>query len=341
MRVKTLVYVVYKLIILLFIVCNVSCTRTDEIFANDDKIYFKFSDSILLKHNLKILDVGNSYTNDATAFLPYLVKKLGVNIDDVCLYKAILGGASFKHWYNVYHDLNSSSYVVSKVVGGIDANVEEGTGDAFDGSYFRRLLSDETWDVIIIHPLSRYATNYEEWWLHDNAGYLRELLEILLEHQPNCNIGFLLVHSPSSDYITNVEHSSLVRWEHIANAAQRFVEEYRIPVLIPYGTAIQNLRATEFNNGAELTRDGTHLGNGLARYTAACCYYESLLAPRTGVSILGQDISYEIVENPETSQYSVIASNMETAQKAAVLACKYPYSYLNPNDFEIEQIIHY
>ena len=320
-----------------FVVCCLSCTSTDDLVTEED-IVFLPSDRVLLKPSLKVLDIGNSYTNDATAYLPYLIEKLGVALDDMCLYKATLGGASFKHWYNVYHDLNNSTYEVSRVIGGLDANVVEGKGDVSDGSLFRNLLSEEIWDVIIVHPLGRYATNYDAWWQQSEAGYLKELLDIIMGHQQNCFIGFLLVHSPDDEYSTNEEHSSLARWEKTALATQRFVQECKINILIPYGTAIQNLRATELNNELELTRDGAHLGNGLARYTAACCYYEALLAHRTGVSILEKDIPYVVPEVPEKSQYSVTNSNMITAQKAAVLAYMNPYICSNPNVFEIESL---
>lgn len=318
-----------------------SCSQTDDVIVYPHEVgLLRPSDSILLKPNLKVLDIGNSYTNDATAYLPDLVKKLGVDDNNFCLFSATFGGASFKKWYQVYQDISTATYQIKKVVGDLNDNVEVGVGPSFDGSLFRKLLSQETWDLIIIHPLSIYATNYEGWWGHSDSGYLKELLEIIKYHQPNCTIGFLLIHSPADDYSTNEEKSSIVRWEHIANAAQLFAQENDI-ILIPYGTAIQNLRATGFNNDAELTRDGTHLGLGLARYTAACCYYEALLAPRTGVSILGKDIPYKVDENPERSQYSVTSANMVTAQKAAVLACKDPFHCINPNDYEIEEIIPY
>lgn len=315
-----------------------SCSEAVELQPIEEEAVFQPSDIVLLKPDLKVLDIGNSYTEDATAYLPYLVDRLGVDVGDICLYKAILSGASYKHWYEVYHDLNYNPYEVSKVIGNLEANVTEGTGAAYDGILFRKLLKEVNWDVIIIHQLGRYATNYEEWWSPSVGGYLKELLAIIHDNQPNCTIGFLLVHSPMADYPTNVEHSSVARWEHIANATRQFVQDKRINILIPYGTAIQNLRATELNNNLDLTRDGAHLGLGLARYTASCCYYEALLAHRTGVSLLGRYIPYVIEDKPEKSQYSVTAENIETAQKAAVLACRKPYICMNPDTCDIDSI---
>ena len=265
------------------------------------------------------------------------MKELHADVRYICLYKATKGGASFRDWYNIYHN-EGSYYEVSKVFGGLKANVEEGRAEAKDGSLFRRLLSNEKWDMIIIHQFSKYATLYEEWNGQGPSGYLKELLGVIKYYQPDCTIGFMLIHSYDDDYSGNEEHSSYERWSNLARAAQQFVQVENTAVVIPYGTAIQNLRETRFNDDMELTRDGTHLGLGLARYTAACCYYETLIAPRTGVSILGKNIPFSLPDDPETSQYGVTHKNMETAQKAAVLALQHPFLCLNPDSYSIDEL---
>ncbi|MBQ2522872.1 MAG: hypothetical protein II541_01580, partial [Prevotella sp.] len=75
--------------------------------------------SLLKKPNLKVLDIGNSYTDDATAMLPLIVKASGADVSDMCLYKAIRGGASFKNWYDIFYDKDPSSYSIKKVIGGM------------------------------------------------------------------------------------------------------------------------------------------------------------------------------------------------------------------------------
>ena len=301
-------------------------------------LFVRGDNSVLSKPNLKVLDIGNSYTDDATAYLPEIVAKLGVDVSDMCLYKAIRGGASFWNWYNIYSDSDPYNYHISKVLGGLKANVSEGSCEPYDGSLFREALTGEQWDVIIIHQYSAYATSYDQWFGNGRDGYLTELLELLKRHQPQCQIGFLLIHSYAGDYVGNVEHSAFDRWVNIAAAAKRLVDDYDIELIIPYGTAVQNLRTTEYNNQYDLTRDLTHLGSGLARYTAACCYYESLIAPRTGVSMLGANIPYLLDNIPETSQISVTEENMLTAQKAAKLAVMYPFKCYWPNNYSAEKI---
>jgi hypothetical protein len=290
-------------------------------------------DDILKKPRLKVLDIGNSYTQDATYMLKLLTKVNQMDVSDMCLYVAIRGGGSFKSWYDVYHDSDHKTYYISKVIGGINANISTGTGEPNDGALFREVLTNETWDIIIINPHPKYAPYYDKWKETEDYGCLNEFLSVIKKYQPRAKIGFLLVHSYWDHYGANTEKSSLLRWELIANSVKSLCEEYPIDLVIPYGTAIENLRSSSINNECDLTRDGVHCGFGLARYTAACCYYESLLAPRSGITIIGNTARYD-ASNDESAYpaISVTDDNALIAQWAAVLATKNYYECVNPED---------
>ena len=288
---------------------------------------------VLSKPTLKVLDIGNSYTINATTLLPLVTEASGSNISNMCLYKAIRGGASFKNWYDVYCDKDTTHcYTISKVLGGLSTNVSTGIGTKGDGSLFRKFLTDEQWDIIIIHQVSTYAPYYELWNGKGRGGYLDELLSVIKKHQPNAVIGCYVIHSFWGSYSRNKEGSSYERWKLVSSSVKRLQEDYGIDFIIPYGTAIENLRSSSLNNEYDLTSDGTHLAYGLGEYTAACCYYESLIAPRSGISVLGNAARYDASQAP-SSQYpsiSVTDENALIAQKAAVLATKYMFECLNP-----------
>lgn len=296
-------------------------------------------DDVLKKPQLKVLDIGNSYTSDATAMLKLLTQANQMDVSDVCLYSANRGSGSFKSWYNLYYDNDNKTYTISKVLGGINANISTGRGDSNDGTLFREALTNEKWDIIIIHQVSNYAPYYEQWQGNGKGGYLNELLSLIKDHQPQAKIGFLLVHSYWDNYSGNKEKSSLLRWQLIANSVKSLCEEYPIDIVIPYGTAIENLRSSSLNNEYDLTRDGAHCGLGLARYTAACCYYESLLAPRSGITIIGNTARYDASNDESTyPAVSVTDDNALIAQTAAVLATKNYYECINPE--EVASSIH-
>lgn len=296
----------------------------------------KADSPVLHKPTLKVLDIGNSYTIDATALLSLIARNSGSDLSSICLYRCFRSSGSYKLWYDIYNDTDSlNTYTISKVFGGLATNAPTGTGAVNDGSLFRRVLTEENWDIVIIHQASAYAPYYELWNQEDNpGGSLDQLLSVIRTHQPEAQIGFLLVHSYWSGYSQNKEHSALERWQKIADATRQFCDDYDVDFVIPYGTAIQNLRASSWNNEYDLTRDGMHCCVGLAQYTAACCYYESLIAPRSGISVLGNKARYDAsAASFEYPSIDVTDENALVAQEAAVLATQDWYHCQNPEDF--------
>ena len=326
-----------------------------EYYLDDELIVFKSKTKVstgvtaphmfnpilnLQKTQLRVLNIGNSYTEDSTHYIPEIVSASGVDVSDMCLYKATRGGASFKNWYDIYHNQDTAGYGISRVVGGLSADIS-GTAAAGNGEKFRNTLANNEWDLIIIHQVSTYAPYYDRWEENYNAGYLSKFIRLLRKHQPKATIGFLLVHSYWSGYSVNTEKSSLQRWKLIAESAKKLRANYGIDFIIPYGTAIQNLRASSLNNEYDLTADGTHCANGLADYTAACAYYQALFAPRYGVNILGNTarITVSPTETYPSSDISVTDENAPVAQKAAFLASYNWYDCINPDDIDDEDLI--
>ena len=58
---------------------------------------------LLRKPDLKILHIGHSFTFDAVSYLPLIVESTGADISDLCIYRTMLGGASFKDWVDTSH----------------------------------------------------------------------------------------------------------------------------------------------------------------------------------------------------------------------------------------------
>jgi len=290
------------------------------------------------KTNLKVLDIGNSYTRDCTQMLPLLVESAGVDVSDMSLYRAIMGGSSFKTWYNKLKSAIRWEYAIEHVVGATQS-VTTGSTINDGNTAIIAALTDVKWDVIVIHQLSTYANSYDQWLEKGAGGYLRELVLLLKTLQPQAAIGTLLTHSYWSGYEGNTEGSSLLRWKNVANSTKKFMSEYGLDFVVPYGTAMQNLRASSQNNDYDLTRDGTHSTYGLGRYVDACTYYQFLIAPRTGVGIVGNSARYTVPES-EIAQATyptidVTDSNALVAQKAAMLATCNMFEVVNPDDVDL------
>ena len=283
---------------------------------------------VLAKPNLKILHIGNSFTFDAVSYLPLIAESTGADVSDLCIYRTMRSGGSFKSWYNTYYNNDFElEYKIEKVIGGIDANINTGTGRAGDGSLFRKALANEQWDIIVIQPASAYSPYYDQWTGNGDGGYLNELMGLIKEKQPQAVIGMMLVHSYASNYAGNTEKSSYDRWKLIAESLEKCCKDYNINFVIPYGTAVQNLRATSLNNDMDLTADGVHCEYVLTRYTASCCYYQSVLAPRTGISVTSDKT--RINKDLLTVNSPMISVDDETApiaQNAAIMAVEDWYS---------------
>lgn len=303
----------------------------------------------LKKSGLKVLDIGNSYTDDALAMIPELVESMNIDVSDMCLYKLIRGGSSFRSWVNHYYGKDADVCNLTRVVGGLHVSCSEGEGKSYDSSLMRDVLTNEKWDLILIHQISNYAPYYSIWNSETDSGGLNELISILRYTQPQAAIGTLLVHSYMSGYSNNTEKTSEARWRQIAMSTYHLCSNYGIGYVIPYGTAVENLRKVcgkqgnghggGYDRGGDdvygFTRDGLHLGVGLARYTSSCCYYESLFGPRTGTSVKGCGLRYTCPPDITIFKYpegcvNVTGENAGVAQMAAIAAVKKRYELVEP-----------
>ena len=216
--------------------------RVDDLSAkaNISKMFNIPSD--LKKAELKILMIGNSYTGNMVEYLSALCSNIGNDVSDLAIYRIYQGSSGFTTWVNNYK--NNVNTTCSKVVGELDLQLPEGTSIIGDSVPFRDILSLVKWDIIFIQQVSTYATDYETWLGTDTGGNLVEYIRILKKTNPQATIGYILPHSYKDDYSGNTEHSSLLRWEKIADASEKLKANFGIDLIIPYGTSVENLRST-------------------------------------------------------------------------------------------------
>lgn len=285
------------------------------------------------KADLKVLDIGNSYTQDAQTYLPQIIKASGID-DDFSLYRAFRPSASFKTWVDCWNDSDNEYYSIDFCAGTSLGGIS-GSGSASDGALFRKALQSVKWDIILIHQVSTYSNDYSLWEGNGAGGYLQELIRIIRVTNPQATIGYLMTHSYRGSYWANSEGSSYLRWRNIADATKQLKLEYGIDFIIPYGTAVQNLRASSLNDGYEFSEDGTHMGAGLGDYVAGCCYFESLLAPRYGVSIWGNTFRLTNLDESKGGRRNITDQTAIVAQKAAILASLDMWNVSDPDGYDM------
>lgn len=302
---------------------------------------FEYQPILPATRQLKVLDIGNSFSEDATHDLDGIVRATGADLSQLCVYMLYMGGASFHDWVLAYNNQNTTYYTLRKITGGLTPAISAGFSN--DPELMVDVLTEVKWDVIIIHQRSGIQHYYNGWHnVNDVNGDLDAFLEILHRHQPQARIDFMLCHAPSS-YIgqSNGCSDTDQLWRKNMLSAADIRRNDGISKILPYGTTIQNLRHLAPEGDTELSRDGLHLSFGLARYAAACTYYQTEIAPFLGIDILGNTYRPELagweldLENSKVSvPIPVTDQNAPLAQMAAYMATSFWWQITLPSLYQ-------
>ncbi len=246
---------------------------------------------------IKILAVGNSFSEDGVAYLDEIAAAAGVPIIVGNLY---IGGCSLqRHWENIAGDRHHYVYQKNK-------NNQYTSTDKYS---LLEGLTDEEWDYITVQQVSQDAGILPTYY-----PYIQDILAYLKNYATNPEVQFAFQQTWA--YAQNSTHGGFKNYgkdqqkmyQSIVQTTQEVIQRENIPLVIPSGTAIQNLRAVV---GDTLCRDGYHLSYALGRYTAACAWFETLCQKSViGNSFFPKGISEQVARE---------------AQKAAHAAVKQPY----------------
>ena len=258
---------------------------------------------------LRILAIGNSFSDDAMEYLPKFTGQL--ECEHVELARLFIGGCSLerhvreyrsgKASYDFYH-YDSDSY-------------DKGSNLSHNWSKSKSSMEDALkmgeWDVITMQQVSGHSGRWESYQPH-----LDELVAIVRKYQPKARLAWHMTWSYSQDS----KHGDFKRYGNsqeqmdnaiVATARKVYEQTPYFDYLIPSGVAITALRKAANNPPKDLTRDGYHLDLGMGRYAAACVWYKLLIEPFTrknlrdsGVFPLKGDRFVNIVER----HYSILVA---------------------------------
>jgi hypothetical protein len=180
------------------------------------------------------------------------------------------------------------------------------------------------WDIITMQQASGFSGMYDSY-----TPYLGRLIEAVKKAQPQAELVWHMTWSYSSD--SNHKHYKHYNNDQqqmnsaIDNCLHTLLAEFdEIERIVPSGTAVKSLRKSAINNyPKDLTRDGFHMGHGAGRYTLACTWYETLVEPYTGKSMMGNTLR---VCGGLVSVSDIVALY---CQKAAKMAAKHPFKVSN------------
>ena len=296
-----------RIICIIIFLAGITCLNAQEKFRNHPLP----SDP----DTLRILAIGNSFSDDGTEYLPNLLESAGIH--NVIIARLYIGGCSLeRHCQEYASDAKDYQYYKST----------DNKWTSTKGVTITYGLEDEPWDIITIQQASGYSGQYET-----IEKWIPQLLAIIRKECSNPDAA--VVWHQTWAYARNSKHNHFPFYDNdqekmheaIQDCVDRLTKEFDIETVIPTGVAIKIARGTRLNTADrvpedcriyDLTRDGFHLSHQHGRYIAACTWFETLLGPTLGKSVKG---------NPCTildTDYSISAKDAKLCQKCAVKAVK-------------------
>lgn len=246
------------------------------------------------KEVLKILAIGNSFTDDGMAFLPDLIYNAGLHY--VKLGKIVVGGTSLEYHYAHNND-NVYNFFIS----------EGGKNFSYEGlASVNNAINHDQWDIVVMQQVSQFSGMYQTF-----QPYLDSLIALVHRQLPKAIIAWHMTWAYGSKSghsgFSNYDRDQTNMYNAIYNTVLKAINETNLDLVIPSGVAIQKLRATSVNNPPlDLTRDGSHLDYGAGRYVVACTWFEALIAQVYHTSIIGNATRTDAGNVPVTDDNALI-----------------------------------
>ena len=296
----------------LYINCTPATTSNFSVSIENDRSYnsptFRNNPFPVYKSTLKVLAIGNSFTDDPTAYLDDLVISSGIDRSKLCLYVGVIGGSSLQTWAEKY---NSNETVdIARKVGLASVSTVSGT--------LKQIFSQD-WDIVVLNQLSSLAINYGS--LNPYLKSIRSFIRQDCTNQKVC-IAWQSVWSYYKDYTDSPK--GIIGWSNLCSVTKEQINKDGIDIIIPTGTAIQNARGSSLNTAHDITRDGHHLAFGVGRYVAACTWFQVLFSPIFNINIVGNSSTHTVTQGEKdlsTYEWSDVTNeNKLLCQKAAFMA---------------------
>lgn len=213
--------------------------------------------------SIRILAIGNSFSDDALEYLYQILQQAGYN--SIKLGNLYIGGCSLA--------THAGHFTSAAAAYDYRVNVD-GTWQNTPSFSSVDAINSDNWDFISLQQASGYSG------LPDSYDpYLSTLIEGIKALRPNAKLIWHMTWayqqtSTHSDF-PNYNNDQMTMYNAIVNAVQtKVLPKTDIKMVIPCGTAIQNLRTSVI--GDNLTRDGYHLSTDIGRFTAALMWAKQI-----------------------------------------------------------------
>lgn len=299
-----------------------------EPYTGQDKFFPTGETTAAERRKVRILVVGNSYSQDAFDYVPFILPGLAeIDAEIGILYHS---GANLQQHYNWI--VNDSAEYTFYWGNGKAAWQNIGTKS------LKSALSYQHWDMIVLQQQGRYAPDYSTY-----QPYLNNLITEIFGAlgYPVKFVWYSVMSSPgyntAGGFVPYTDEQIIQNYEGNCAASQRVLNETLCEAVIPVATAVQNARTTDLNNLGDygkLTYEGVHLQEGLPCQLAAYAVCMSILAlcGYSDRSIFGDTtrataewLSGKSMPGPNGSSVGATNENCRLAQMSAIMARKKPF----------------
>ena len=201
---------------------------------------------------MKILSIGNSFSQDAQRYIHKISALNGEPIKTVNLY---IGGCSLRtHYFNMLEDSKKYEFQFNGEQTRLPVTIKDA------------LMSDE-WDIVTIQQASGYSYKWESY-----EPYLSELSAYVKKYAPQAK---QLIHQTWAYSDVHVEKTGVTdtredMFNSLCECYDKAAKEIGADGLIPTGKLVERL----IINGIDTPyRDGYHLSLGAGRLAAGLLWY--------------------------------------------------------------------
>ena len=251
---------------------------------------------------MKILSIGNSFSQDAHKWLYDVCKSAGKEIYNANLYYG--GCALYGHWNFYVNDQAVYDYEIK--------------GEPTRKISLAKALRAEDWDIITFQQASPNCGKYETY-----QPFLCDLYKVVKEVCPNAKF---YIHKTwayesdcSLDCFENYDHDQHKMYNCLCDAYDKAAKDINADI-IPSGDVIQYLRdnTAEFdykNGGLSLNRDGFHLTLDYGRFAAALTWYCKIFGGKASDITLVPNWASETGLEADEKILNVIKNAVDTVVK--------------------------
>ena len=204
---------------------------------------------------MKILSIGNSFSQDAQRYLHEIAKKDGTDLQVVNLF---IGGCSLRtHYLNILGDKIAYELGYNGQNTGIKVAIKQ-------------VLESVEWDVVTLQQASAFSANFETYF-----PYMAEIEKYVKIYCPHAKI---FIHETWA-YEDGCERLHSLRFNNAKEMLSNIQESYKkakdvikADGIIPCGTAM--MKALDLGLG-KAYRDTYHASLGAGRYLLALTWYKT------------------------------------------------------------------